>query len=471
MRTRLQEYRMLWRAAVTHANTRSTRFVGWFVLLGVVVLGAAVAAKSGARAALALFWCAAFVILLLNWGWRFMPGAVKLNHPANARLVPQMRPRLVELSCLVCCTGIAGIATAPFADTAGLGGALFWIVLLTVGTGLGAAGHRAGSTVLVAASFCAIFAGKLAASVSAMLSHPVVILLSLPLYAGVIVVAVRAMFPQGGEQHWKMEARRARWQEGGGKGDPFVERMAGVYTKGRYAASLRRDSSRRDGQRLLLHALGPTHHLGEGAAAIGLMAVVLGVLGVFMAWRIDAGVVRGIGWLFAAMLLFVPLSHSLRLGQLAVGRAAEQGLVRLAPALPAGAPAFNRLLGRALLLRALAGWGMASGAALVLVALGGAGAPELLRMAGICCLALPMVALPLRDHAAGRQLSGVPAVLLLLLCFVGCLVLAMVLAKATGLPAMALAALLGIGIAVLAVLRGLHVMAASPCAFPAGRID
>lgn len=453
MRTRLQDYRMLWRAAVTHADSRSTRFVRGFVLFAVLLLGAAAGMRRGAQAAIALFWMAAFTILLLNWAWRFMPGAVKLNTPANAKLVPQMRRRLVELSCLVCWVCIVGIASAPYAEK---GGMLFLFVLFAVGTGLAASGHMAGSAVVVAITFGAVFGGQAADTFFDLLSRPAMLLLALPLYAGAVVVAVHAMFPQAGERHWGMEARRQRWQERAGKGDPLVERTAGAHTRGWYAALLRRDCARRDGPRLLLHALGPSHQPADMAAAIALMTVVLAVLGVFTAWRVDADTVRGIGWLFAALLLFVPLSHSLRLGQLAGSHAAEQAL---APAAPATAAAFNRRLGRSVLLRAFAGWAMASGTALALVALGGAEPGTLLRLAGICCLSLPMVALPLRDHAARGQLSGLVGILLVLLSCAGCLALAFALAGATGLPAMALAGLLGIAVAALAVQRGLRRMA------------
>ncbi|VXB45792.1 hypothetical protein [Massilia sp. 9I] len=471
MKARLQDYRTLWRAAVSQSNAWSTRFIQASVWLTVLMLGAGMALTDGPRTAIAFLWSAVFVILLLNWGWRFMPGAVKLNSPANAKLVPQMRARLVELSCIVCIAGIAGIASAPHADSTLLVGALFWTVLITLGTGLAAAGHPAGSPIVTAGMFCAVFAGKLTATLSSVLSHPIVILLSLPLYAGAIVVAVRAMFPQGGERHWNMEARRARWGDAAGKRDPFVERVAAVHTKGWYAASLRRDCVRRDGRRLLLHALGPKHHLGEMAVATCLLAVVLAVLGIFMGWKAGLDTVRGIGWLFAALLLFVPLSHSLRLGQLAGSHPAEQSLARLAPAAPASSAAFNRQLGRSLLLRALAGWLMASSLGLLLMALGGAGASTLLLLAGVCCLALPMVALPLRDHAARRKQSGIVGILLVLLSFASCLVLATMTGRIMGLPVMLVAVFLGIAVTVLAVVRGLRTMEAAPCAFPAGRMD
>ncbi|MCC2971504.1 hypothetical protein [Massilia sp. IC2-476] len=441
--------------------------IGCLLCLVVIAVGA-VAANEGPRTALAFFWCGACVILLMNWAWRFMPGAVKLNNPANARLVPQARRRLVELSCLVCFAGLAGIASAPYTSTTQLGAALFWVVLITMGTGLAAAGHPAGTTIVVVGGLCAGFAGKLSGLTGA-LSHPIVILLSLPVYAVVIVVAVRAMFAQGGERHWSMEARRTRWTDTAAKRDPLVAQLDGFNTRGWYAAALRRDSARRDGRRLLLHALGPVHHPAEMAVGTGILALVLGCVGLLTAWRVDAEVVRGIGWMFAAVLLFVPLSFCLRLGQLADSNPAEQALARLAPTAPASSADFNRRLGRFLVQRAVGGWLLASAAGLVLLALGGADGEAVLRLAGICCLALPMVALPLRDHA-GRNLSGVAGILLLLLSFTADLLLAFPIGRVTGLPVMAVAALLGIATTLFAVARGLRTMRASPCAFPAGRL-
>lgn len=471
MSARLRDYRMLWRAAVTHANPRLSRIVSWGVAFLVIVIGAAVAGSLGPRAGLAWFWCAASGILLLHWAWRFMPGAVKLNSPANAQLVPQMRRRLVELSWLLCCIGVAGIASAPYTNTSHLGTMLSWVVAFVVVSGLGMAGHRATSAFIIAASICSLLVDNVPVKLGTLLSHPAVVVLSLPVYAGVIFLAMRAMFPQGGERHWDMLARRARWASAAGKPDPLVEQLAGKRAKGWYAASLRRDSARRDSRRLVLHALGPGIHLGEFVIVLGYMAAIVAGIGILSTWRADPIVVNDLGWVFTSMLLVLPLIHCGRIGQLSGVLASEQALVRLAPAMPAAAAAFNRRLGRALLLQALVVWGMTAGAAVLLAALGGAGPEALLRVASLACLVLPVVAVPLRDHASRRRSAAAAAATLLLVSLVESLSLGMAVNAFTSMPVLPVAALVSIGFTIVVVARRLRAMRQAPCAFPAGRMD
>ena len=471
LNARLRDYRMLWRAAVMHANPRLSAIIRWGSLALAIVVGAAVTYNDGPRAGVAWFWGAASAFLLLDWAWRFMPGAVKLASPANAKLVPGMRQRLVELSCLMCFVGIAGIASAPYEDSGSVGAWLFWTVFFIAGAGLGVAGHKAGSALIMMACFSSLIVDRLPAALTAMLSHPVVVVLSLPVYAGMIVVAVRAMFPQGGEQHWKMLAQRERWTAAAGKPDPLVAQVGGKKARGWYAAALRRDSARRTGPRLVLHALGPVQHLSEMVMALALLSAVLLALGIFATWRVDPGVMQGVGWMFAALLMFVPLSHSVRLGQLSSNHAGEQALVRLAPVAPARADAFNAQLGRSLLLQALTGWAVATCAALLLVALGGAGPGTLLLMASLCCMVLPVVAVPLRNHASRRDHAVLTAIGLLLASAVQSVPLGLAMNGLTGVPVLPVAAILSIAFTVAASVRGLRRIRQMPCAFPAGRMD
>jgi hypothetical protein len=407
--------------------------------------------------------------LLLAWTWRFMPGAVKLNSPADASLAPRMRRHLVELACLAWFVPIAGIALAPYPDPGGLGLWLFLIVFGTVGSASGIAGHQAGGAVLAVACFGSVFVGKVPPAAHALLSSPAGLALALLLYAGLIVAAAREMFPQGGERHWNMMARRARIGKGAGQPDLFVEKVAGGNTHRWYAATLRRDSERRDSRALVLHALGPVHHLGESMVVLGLVSAVLAALAVFTAWRTDGDVVRDIGWLFTCLLLVIPFSQNLRLNALMKAYPAVQALVRLAPAMPGAAASFNRHLGRALVLQALTTWTIASGAALALTALGGASGTTLLNLACACCLLLPLAAAPLRNHARRAPLAAWLAVVLLLVSAAMDLMLGFA-ARQIGLV-LPVAAALSIATAAIAITRGLRVMEASPFAFPAGRMD
>lgn len=467
MHARFSMYALLWRTATRHAGPPS-RIVFWGMLLLVSLTGLAIAYTESWRAGLVFGWCAACAGVLLSWTWRFVPGAVKLASPANAALVPQMRRRLVELACLAWFVPVAGIALAPYADPGPVGLWLFLIVFGTVGSAFGMAGHQAGSPIITVACLGSIFVGKVPAATHVLLSSPPALALALLLYAGLIVAAAREMFPQGGERHWGMIARRARIGMAASQSDPMIEKLAGVHTKGWYAAALRRDGEGRDSRRLVLHALGPVHHLGESMVALGLVSAVLVVLAVFTTWRTDGDVVRDIGWMFTCLLLVVPFAQSLRLNALLQAHPAEQALVRLAPAMPGGAPAFNRHLGQALVRQALLVWAIASGAALALTALGGAGGTALLNLACACCLLLPLAAAPLRNHAQRAALANWMAVILLLVSAAMDLMLGYA-ARRAGLPVLPVAAVLSIVTAAIAVTRGLRVMQTSPFAFPAGR--
>lgn len=467
MGARFSMYALLWRTATRHAGPPS-RIVFWGMSFLVGLTGLAIGYTEGLRAGLVFGWCAACAGVLLSWTWRFVPGAVKLASPANAALVPQMRRRLVELACGVWFVPVAAIALAPYADPGSVGLWLFLIVFGTVGSAMGMAGHQAGGHALTVACFGSIFVGKVPAATHVLLSSPPALALALLLYAGLIVAAAREMFPQGGERHWGMIARRARIGKGAGQPDPMIEKLAGVHTKGWYATALRRDSEGGDSRALVLHALGPMHHLGESMVALGLVSAVLVVLAVFTTWRTGENVVQDIGWLFTCLLLIIPFAQSLRLNALLQVHPAEQALVRLAPVMPGTAPSFNRHLGRALVRQALLVWAIASGAALALSALGGASGTALLDLACACCLLLPLVAAPLRNHARRVALANWIAVILLLVSAGMDLMLGFS-ARHAGLPALPVVAALSIVTAAIAIRRGLRVMETSPFAFPAGR--
>lgn len=470
LRSRLSLYALLWGAATAHANLRLSAIVRWGVLILVAIVGIALAFTQGARAALMFVWCAGCAAILAMWIGRFIPGAVKLNSPANAKLVPGMRRRLVELAALVWFAAIVGLMIAPYANGAGPGVWILWVAIGTLGCGLGAAGHQGGAALVCVACVGSTFLSKLPAPLHGLLSGPLVPALSPLLYAGLVMVVVREIFAEGQDRHWRMIDRRARIADAPGKADPLIEQIAGARTRGWYAASLRRACARRDSRRLVLHALGPAHHLGELLAGLGFFANTLAVVGVFARWRTGDDFLEGAGWIFACLLMIVPASIILRLNGLAAAYPGEQALVRLAPAAPGAAASFNRDLGRGLALQALKGWALAAGAALSMAALAGAGPSILVRVASICCLMLPIVAAPLRNHAVRTRLPGAVLVLLMVGSAGVSIGLGFALRAVTGLPAMPVAAIVSIAIASYAVTHGLRVMTSSPFAFPAGRM-
>lgn len=471
MNARLREYALLWRAALSLTSSFDSAIVRWGGLFIAIALCAPVWYSRGMDAALVLAWCIASGVLLMTWAWRFIPGAVKLAAPADAKLVPGLRRRLVELACLVWFAAIAAIALVAYADNGTIGMWLLWVMLGTVGSALSSAGHQAGGAMIFAGCMGGVFPGRLSDSVAGHLSHPAAVALVLLACAAAIVVAARAMFPEAGDRHWRMIDRRLRIFPAPGKPDPLLEELAGKQARGWYAVSLRRACARREARQLVLHALGPAHHIGELLLGLGLFAGVLVVLGIFTTWRTGAGVVEGIGWLLACTLLFAPIAAAVRISPLVSAFPAEQALVRLAPAMPGTAGRFNRHLGRALLGLAFKGWAFASAASLLLAALGGADGATLANVAGICCLVLPVLAAPLRDHAAGARPSALVPLLLLAVSIAASVAIGLALRALVGLPALPLAAGVSIAIAAWSITRGLRVMDSAPFAFPAGRMD
>ncbi len=139
--------------------------------------------------------------------------------------------------------------------------------------------------------------------------------------------------------------------------------------------------------------------------------------------------------------------------------------------MPGRAAAFNAQLGRSLLLQTLAGWALATGAALLLAALGGAGPEALLRVLCVACIVLPVVAVPLRKHASRTGNAAGAAATLLLVSIVEGVILGLALSSMAGIPALPVAALASIGLTMVVVMRGLRTMRRAPFAFPAGRMD
>ncbi|MEH6435301.1 hypothetical protein [Massilia sp. DD77] len=470
MTARLRQYAVLWTAAVTHVRPRANTVLGWGIL-SLTVLGAVLGAfQGGPRLALAWAWCTPLALLLLAWAFQFMAGAVKLNTPANAQLAPAMRRRLAELAFGIWFLCVAGIAACPFVEPGTLVATVLWLTLFSLGAGLGAAGHGAGTVLIVGTVMTAPSAHMLPRWLLTLADRPAFLALELALLALAGLAAVATMLPRAGERHWRMQARRNRWAAPHSMGGQKARGNAGRW----YAAVLRRDCARRDARSLLLHVLG----LGQGRVDIWAGMLVTFVLGLVTIGLVRIGGSAGAldtmadaGWVMASGILFLPAVQASLSLQAMASAVTEQSLVRLTPLPPAAAPAFNRLLGRALLVQSLGAWAVAALAALILAWAGGATPGTLLMQACASCLALPMMAVVLRDHARRRSLRSSLAVLLLAGAVVACLGAGAVLHKRFGLPLMPGAAAIALVLAGAVALRGWRVMTRAPFAFPAGRMD
>jgi hypothetical protein len=473
MSPRLRQYRMLWRAALTHARPSASAVLGWSIVV-VTALGALLAALTDdPRKALALAWCAPFGLTLMAWSWQFLAGAAKLNTPANAQLAPGMRPRLAELAFGTWFLCLAGIAACPFVDQATLAVATLWLGMLSLGSGLSAAGSTTGAVLIFASVALPPSRTMLPDRLQALAERPAFLVAELALLAAAGALAVAAMFPRAGERHWRLQARRKRLVSLRPMDRPGAGRVWRTATSW-YGALLRRDCARRHPRSLLAHAFGTGPSRVEGAIGVlGMFVVGLAVIGLVKLHGSPAALEAsaGIGWILASSTLFLPMMHADVALKTMPALAGEQALVRLAPLLPGAAPAFNRLLGRALLAQALNGWALAELAAFVLTWLSGASGATLVMQLCAGCLALPMLTLPLRDLSRSKSLRTMLSVLYLPGAVVACVGVGVVLRSRFGLPLMPGAAATALALAAACALRGWRKLVQAPFAFPAGRMD
>lgn len=470
----LRDFGLLWRAALAIRHPRTNAVLGGFALFCALIVGLLVLMHTGDPFATTINGArAACAVLLFGWLMYFIPGAIKLNTPANAQLVPRMRRRLVQLTVLAW-TGAVGMATLLATGTA-LGPHVVFVCVgvWLIALGLARSGHPAGKAIQFLVPMLVIMASSMPRAQLVLLAggpaFPVVALLVLALGAFTLEV----MFPHGGERHYRLYAAQKLVSDQMSVAGQFRKAQVPRVGWRIYQAAFRHDLARRNTRALLMHLLGPAvHWTGRmlpmaflvGIAA-GAMAVLRQVAGADTLEKIAGGT-----WLAVSALLVAHLlDHERRLMRLSFTRA-EQTLVRMTPAMPAAASAFNRYLARALLLGGLGDWAIISVGSLCIVALSGAPAAILWMQACICCLALPLLATPLRDHARRAGSGEWRFVLWQGVSLAACFLAGIGAQRLLGTPVLPVAALASVALAAASVAWRWRRLAAAPHAFPVGRL-
>lgn len=240
-----------------------------------------------------------------------------------------------------------------------------------------------------------------------------------------------------------------------------------------YLSFLRRDCASRDAGKLLGHLLGARGHWSYQALSLLLVTLVGGAA--LLALRLYGGDTLRVmaangGWIFALGVMLVPLFEHERRNIRLMETRGEQALLRLAPAMPATAGAFNRTLARVQLRSALPGWCMQVAAVLALTLAAGAPLSFHAMQLCACCLTLPLIGTNLRRHARDAGLLGLGPVLTLLLSAAISFAAGAWINARFGLPLTAGAALASILIALVAVPWRWKRSVAAPIAFPVGRL-
>lgn len=469
MSARLAQYWLLWHAALNFTGYFSRRLLLLVTLLGTLIC-AVVAAHSGSSGAwVSWLLCVPAGFLLLTWVMAWVPGALRLNSPANAQLVPGMRRRLIELSLLVWLLGIGvlGMGTCLIAPTPG---PVLWLAaFLTLGLATMTAGIPVARLIYFPLLGAFIFREHLPAWIAVAAQGMIASQPGLAVLAALGALATLAMFPQAGRRHWHMFTHQI-------SGMAFGMPVAPERQPGRFAwdgVLLRRAVAQGKQGALLMRSLGRSlpatlaNALALAAVATGTL-IVLGQRGIL---PLMTKYFAQVSWVTISGVLLVFLFQAGMAPAWLARTTGEQALVRLAPAFPADAARFNMLLARAQLRQLLTIWLMATGASLLLDLVSGMSGSALLQQVGVCCMTLPALALALRDHARS---NAWPVFAMWALAYAVSSIgpLAGIVAYALlGLPFWPVALVTAFGLSAFLVHQRLELMRAAPIAFPAGRID
>lgn len=408
-------------------------------------------------------------VLVLLWSL-VVSRAVKQASPANAKLVPRLRSRIVLMVVLtgMACTVLASIIYGQFS------GKFAWSFIACGFYLLGIAWAQVsviGVLCLLLPSAFSLSENYLLPPIKALLWSDQALFVAAVALILMSAYFIRTMFPRGGDRNWKVQGRlllseQARKSSWGASfnSEGFAARP--------YGALLRRDCNKRS-RNLVLHVLGPSSHwsvlLRMGAVAV--LCVLMG-----KAWLLLfphpalQSFLSETAWILASMLM---LGQCIVCGDPVSRMAAtstEQSLFRLSPHLPSTRQ-LNRRLATNLVRNCLIGWLVLACIVMGFTAAMGASADKLVMQFCLCTLGLLFLCVPLLDYSNESRLRR--GTLINWIAIAGVLVL-LGLFLATGGASYLVA---WIGFACLNVIAAIgfvayrwRAMVAAPIAFPAGRI-
>jgi hypothetical protein len=467
----LADYKLLWKAAYVQRNHPAVvplmkLLAGLVALIGVCVGVIQHEWTIAVRIGLGI----PMLLMLLVWTMVVTPVLALMNTPANARLVPRLRRRMVEMTAAGWVLAAAFCLLTPFWPATPV--IVLWVMSM--------AGGRSGSRI---ASAMVVVAALWSPIVNSLPEPVITFATSVPgTFVFCVMVAlfgawtIRTVLPHGGDKHFSQRKRQVeiieRFQSMGRKHAPAGrERRANLY-----GWALRRAIKGRHPGSLMLLGLGPNTHWTAMLPICG-MILVAG-FGAHLLFGFSGGEESSVGgWvLLLTLVTIVQLGFfSYWKGLMAKARN-EAALLLIAPLYP-GARNWKSSVGGVLVRNALALCSMVTLTTVLLALLDGARIDELISLAALSCtLVMPGIAWMLRNYSRdyiSKQLSlfGLlirvfPAALILLAGLVGMLGLQM---KIGALAWVLLAAASNV-IGALAAAYYWRVAMAAPAGFPEQRI-
>lgn len=356
----LADYGLIWRHAVAPSAKRK---VIWVICLLFAAGGAWLVYQDGGvkigPGPVALIVLPVLLVAMLYW-LELAAGAVKQLTPANAQLVPRLRPRAIQLvaACFIVFALLAIVLLGGI-----FGNKALWAAAVSAWL-VGSAMTRIGLQHGMALQFFPLLMMMLPRPVLQSVRDAAATQLGAAL-CGIVVVAVawygvRVLFPTG-ERHFRQRAAVEKGVRALGQGGGVDQHAMAMRTpRGWYAADLARAGRNRKARgELMLHALGPGAHWSVSASVLAALALVLvaGRVLIELTSSDNQQAVSVVGGFVVFPLLLLFASAPQRIVARAVVTAGEQALLRLTPAAPQ-ARAFNRKLGDALMRRALIEWAL-----------------------------------------------------------------------------------------------------------------
>lgn len=403
-----------------------------------------------------------FFLGVLYW-FDLVTGAVRQDTPANASLVPRLRLRAMQLVG-ACWIGFTLLITLALGY--GFGHPALWAATAAAWL-LGGAMVRVGlqfGMLLMFVPFLLLLlpdAARLAVQEFAATATGVAV-------CGLWIALVawfgkRALFP-GGDRHFD---QRAAVEKG-------VCQSQATYTSntrsGLYAIVLGRvRRNRTSAGELVMHSLGPGAHWSVSANMLAIMAAVLVAGRVLIELTDSKMLVPFVGGFMIVPLLLTFAQSPQRITNRASMTQGEQALLRMAPVV-GRMDDYNSELGSALLRRALIEWALVTVLLVAVTFAVGAHRDISLLQFAVCCLAMPLTTVVLRDYARKPALSAsyIYVAAIYLVVVGGAAYYAMV--RTSVVPVAVVCIIAGIGATAWLVASRRRKMIEAPVAFPAGRL-
>lgn len=348
-------------------------------------------------------------LLALFYWLLYVPGAVRQNSPANARLVPGLHRAVRRSTVLAWCLTLAPLAlfSSPLEHAPLMFAALS---LMVTSIGMARGGSATGSAIFALLTLAMGFVPGRPALVAWLSTAPVLAALFL-LGAVLAWEGLRTVFPFGGERHWKLLPAQEMQRASGDLQRVMLSRRLAGGRASLYGWLLRRDlrpSARPE--HLLLHALGPGNHRFDFVRYL-LPVLLLAILAKLVLAVLGLGASNvPLEIIVISSMTVLPMQgpNFQRLVVSMRNTRGEQALVRLAPSAPR-ADQLGRVLASQMLRVCLFEWLACGTGALAVMLLFGGGVKELVTLALLQCGCLAMAGWPLRDYSKAR--AALPVVI------------------------------------------------------------